>query len=86
MPCCHFQQRCTYQYGSTDRFVLYIRDISHTDVNKKNLNTRAINAQPTCISRYHSFINKTETTAVLTEDWGELLDLSVMVKTPTCHL
>ena len=39
----------------------------------------ALEAQPTCISRYHSFINKSETAAVLTEDWGELLDLNAMV-------
>ena len=70
MPSCHFQQRCTYQYGSTDRSVLYIRVISHSDVNKQNINTRALKAQPTCISRYHSFINKTERAAVLQEDCG----------------
>jgi len=47
-----------------------MRVIAHNDVHKQNLNTRALNAQPTCISRNHSFINKTETAAVLTEDWG----------------
>jgi len=83
MHCCHFQTRCTYQYGSTERFVLYIRVISHTDVHKQNLNTRTLTARPACISRYQIFINMTETAAVLTEDWGELLDLSVMVKAPT---
>jgi hypothetical protein len=70
-------------YISTDRFVLYIRIISHNVVHKQNLNSRALNSQPTCISRYQSFINKTETSAVPTEDWGELLDLSIMVISPS---
>ena len=67
--CCHFQQRCTYHNGSTDSSVLYIQVISSTDVNKQNLNTTALNAQPTCISRYHRFINKIDTAAVMAEDW-----------------
>ena len=83
MPCCYFQQRCTYQYGSTDSFVLYIRVISHTDVNKQNLNSRALIAQPICISRYQCFINKTEIAVALTENWGELSDLSVVDNSPT---
>jgi hypothetical protein len=73
MHCCHFKTRCTYQYGSTEGFVLYIRVISHTELNKLNLNTSALNAKPTCISRYQIFINMTETAAVLTEGLGEIV-------------
>ena len=51
-------------------YVLCIQVISSTDVHEQNINTRALNAQPTCISRYHSFIKKTDTAAIITEYWG----------------
>jgi len=83
---CHFHIRCKYQYSSTESFIQCIQVTSSTEEHKQNLNTRAFNAQPKCISQYHSFINKNETAAALTEDWGELVDISVTVKAHICCL